>query len=48
MQVVYFEQPGAINLAAMKEEGVQLPQLLRHNVFMNEAVWRVINDSNGR
>lgn len=42
---VYYEQPGKINLPALKREGLSLDDLLRHYMYITEYLWRVIEPS---
>ena len=37
-----YERPGKINLAALKDAGVSIAELLRYNIFVNEFQWNVL------
>ncbi|TMW66213.1 hypothetical protein Poli38472_003978 [Pythium oligandrum] len=42
---IYYEQPGKINLPALKKEGLSIEDLLRHYMYITEYLWRVIEPS---
>ena len=41
--MIYWERPGGIKLENLRDSGVSMPALLRHNVFINEFVWNGLN-----
>ncbi|KAJ0405314.1 hypothetical protein P43SY_001073 [Pythium insidiosum] len=42
---VYYEQPGKIDLAGLKREGLSIEDLLHHYMYITEYLWRVIEPS---
>ncbi len=42
---MYYEQPGKINLSALKRAGLGLEELVRHYMFITEYLWKVVEPS---
>lgn len=39
--MVYYEIPGKINLAKLRENGLDLDMLCRHYIYITEFLWKV-------
>lgn len=45
--VIYYEIPGQINLAKLKENGLDLDALCRHYIYITEFLWNVSGGGGG-